>query len=406
MVAMPGRASRIVVPRWIQLAALPVLLFFLWLLAGQVFHVLFLFLVAALAALLLNPVVRALERVKIPRGLSVALVYLAFAAAIIVAIAALGTVAVDQTRTAANRVNAYFTVTHGRSGITSADRDVNRLQHWFDTHGLRSIHVQKRGHDLVKKIRQKDIGKYTHRVVSFIEGAAISVGRLIFDLVLIIVVSIYMLLDLRRLRNAVDRRFPPEPGGESLVVAIERALASYVKGQLLLSLIIGVSAGIGIWLLGITGLLPGGERYALIFGGWAALTELVPYLGPWLGAVPPFIYALVVHPISAVWVAVLFLFIHQIEGHVVVPNVMGSALRLHPLLVIFGLLAGGELYGLPGILVVLPFLAVCRATWEFFSPRVVFESWRPQPAEPVPLEVGLEPEPEAVASEPPAGAPR
>ena len=78
------------------------------------------------------------------------------------------------------------------------------------------------------------------------------------------------------------------------------------------------------------------------------MTELIPYLGPWLGAIPPFIYALVVHPISAIWVALLFLVIHQIEGHIVVPNVMGSALRLNPLLVIFGLLAGGEIYGLPG----------------------------------------------------------
>ena len=54
------------------------------------------------------------------------------------------------------------------------------------------------------------------------------------------------------------------------------------------------------------------------------------------------------HPVSAIWVALLFLGIHQIEGHVVVPNVMGSALRLHPLLVIFGLAAGFELYGLAG----------------------------------------------------------
>ena len=59
-------------------------------------------------------------------------------------------------------------------------------------------------------------------------------------------------------------------------------------------------------------------------------------------------YALVVHPISALWVALLFLGIHQIEGHVVVPNVMGSALRLHPLLVIFGLLAGASCTGWPG----------------------------------------------------------
>src|SRR5207302_6015921 len=108
---------------------------------------------------------------------------------------------------------------------------------------------------------------------------------------------------------------------------------------------------------------------------FVALTELIPYLGPWLGALPPFFYALAVHPVSAIWVLLLFLFIHQIEGHVVVPNVMGSALRLHPLLIIFGLLAGGEIYGFPGVLVALPFLAACRAAWEFFAERVSLEPW-------------------------------
>ena len=76
-----------------------------------------------------------------------------------------------------------------------------------------------------------------------------------------------------------------------------------------------------------------------------ALTEVIPYLGPWLGAIPPVIDALVVHPISALWVALLFLGIQQIEGHVVVPKLMGNALRLHPLLVILGLAAAAETYG-------------------------------------------------------------
>jgi predicted PurR-regulated permease PerM len=114
---------------------------------------------------------------------------------------------------------------------------------------------------------------------------------------------------------------------------------------------------------------------------------LIPYLGPWLGAIPPVAYALVVDPISALWVALLFLAIHQIEGHIVVPNVMGNALRLHPLLVIFGLLAGGEIYGLPGVLVALPTLAAVRAIWDYFSPRVALESWTEGESGPVPVEV-------------------
>src|SRR5205823_5040073 len=81
--------------------------------------------------------------------------------------------------------------------------------------------------------------------------------------------------------------------------------------------------------------------------------------------------------------------IHQIEGHIVVPNVMGSALRLHPLLIIFGLLAGAEIYGLPGIFVALPVLAAGRAAWEFFGERVELEPW--QGGGPVPVEVDVEP---------------
>jgi predicted PurR-regulated permease PerM len=185
---------------------------------------------------------------------------------------------------------------------------------------------------------------------------------------------------------------------------MEYAVAGYVKGQALLSLIIGTSAGLGLWLLGVAGWLPGGDRYALLFGAWVAVTELVPYIGPWLGSIPPFLYALVVHPISALWVAILFLFIHQIEGHVVVPNVMGSVLRLHPLLVIFGLLAGGEIYGLPGVLVALPLLAAGRAAWEFFGERIELEPWNESGV--VPVEVEVEPPgPRAVPVEEPPEPP-
>ena len=213
-----------------------------------------------------------------------------------------------------------------------------------------------------------------------------------------IVASVYMLLDFRRFDRYLNRRFPPRPGEEPLLARMEHALVSYVKGQALVSLIIGTSAGVGLWLFGLAGWLPGGQRYALLFGAWVAITELIPYLGPWIGSVPPFVYAVVVHPVAALWVGLLFLAIHQVEGHIVIPNVMGGALRLHPLLVIFGLLAGGEIYGLPGVLVALPLLAAARAIWEFFSERVQFERWRGGGEPPVPVEV--------VADEPPAAVPR
>jgi predicted PurR-regulated permease PerM len=405
MLAMAGPsagAAKIEIPRWIQLVGLPLLLLFLWVIAGAARHVVFLFLVAALIAFLLNPIVRTLTRVWIPRGFGVALVYLSFAAIVLAAAVAVGSVVVDQTKSSATRVNDYFTVTHGHPPRVDADRDVDHFQHWLDTHRLGSIDVQKQGHDLVKQIREKDVSRYTGDVIDFVEGAAIGTVKFLFSLVLVIVVSIYMLLDMPRLGRVVDRRFPPRPGSMALLPRIEHSLASYVRGQVLLSLIIGTSAGLGLWLLGTLGWVPGADTYAVLFGAWVAVTELIPYVGPWLGAIPPFIYALVVHPVSAIWVGLLFLAIHQIEGHIVVPNVMGNALRLHPLLVIFGLLAGGEIYGLPGALVALPLLAAARAIWEFFAERVTLESW--EQGGTVPVEVEVE-ETRPVSPVPPADPP-
>jgi predicted PurR-regulated permease PerM len=384
-VSAAPRPPRLQVPRWVQLVGLPILLLLAWVVASRAAHVVFLFLVAGLLALLLDPLVRALQRVRLPRGLSVALVYLSFAAALGLVILAVTTAVVGQTKTAANRFNEYFTHPHAPSGQTSAYLDVNRLQHWLNTHHLQSIKVEKRGHRLVRQIRQRDVGKYTHKIVTFVEGAAISIGTTLFSVVLLIVVSVYMLLDLERLGRRINRRFPPRPGEETLLLSMEHSLVSYVRGQAALSAIIGTTAGVGLWVLAATGLLPHAQQYALLFGAWVALTEIIPYLGPWLGAIPPLAYGLVVHPISALWVAILFLAIHQIEGHIVVPNVMGNALRLHPLLVIFGLATGFELYGLPGALVALPLLAVARAIWEYFADRVTLEKWTED--EPVPVEL-------------------
>ncbi len=373
---MPDGATRIAIPRWIQLVGLPLVLLLVWALAHTLARAVFLFIVAGLIALLLNPMVRTLGRIWIPRGVAIALVYLSFAAAATFSIIALATVGVDHVRTSANRIDNYFTKANAQHQ-TAAERDVDRLQRWLDSHHLKRIQIHKQGLELVKSINVK---KVTSKAISLIEVAAVSAIEILFSIILVIVVSIYMLLDMNRLGRAINRRFPPRQGSPPLLTQLESSLAGYVKGQLLLSLIIGTSAGVGLWLLGAVGLFPHGDRYAFFFGLWVAFTELIPYLGPWLGAIPPIAYALVGHPFAAVWVIVLFLFIHQLEGHVVVPKVMGNALRLHPLLVIFGLLAGAEIYGILGIFIVLPLLAVLRALWEFFADRVTFEPWTPAAA--------------------------
>jgi hypothetical protein len=219
---------------------------------------------------------------------------------------------------------------------------------WLNQHRLGGIKVRKQLNDFVNNIRTKDVQKYTTRTINFVEGAAIGTVKLLFSLVLVLVVSIYMLLDMERLSAAVE---PP------------------------LSAADGVPAFAGASRTGARWLRQGpiaavadhrGERRHRSLSAWftrprarnGEVRGRLRRLGRVHGADPlsrsvarrhtAVRLRAVVHPISALWVALLFLVIHQIEGHIVVPNVMGSALRLHPLLVIFGLLAGGEIYGCRG----------------------------------------------------------
>ena len=340
---------------------------------------------------MLNPLVRDLTRLRLPRGLSVAVV-------------------VDRLRGRGDRparrarhrrrlrdphcgrraIDSYLTEEKPATGQTGVEVDIDRLQAWLDDHGLEGIRIEKQLDDVTQSIGAGEVSRYAQDAISFAQGAAFSVILLLFSVVLIAVIAIYMLLDMPRLEASIDRRFPPHDG-LPLTQRIERALWGYVRGQVILSPVIGMSAGVGMWILGRTGLVDGADRYALLFGVWTALIEVIPYIGPWLSAVPPAIYALFVDPIGVIWVAALFVFIYQIEGHVVVPNVMANALRLHPLLVIFGLLAGGELYGIAGVLVALPTMAAGRAIWEFFRERIELDSWEEGPGEDLPLDVELEP---------------
>ncbi|GIU93736.1 MAG: AI-2E family transporter [Gaiellaceae bacterium] len=385
---MAERGPTIQIPRWIQLVVLPVVLVLAFLLARPLGHVLFLFLTASVIAFMLNPLVRDLTRIRLPRGLAVAVVYTVFVAAVAALFVAVGVVAYDQVRNAAERIDEYVTEERGAAGLTGAESDLEALQNWLDAHGFERLQIREQVSEWIESLGGGEVSGYVQDALSFAQGAAFGAVFFLFSLILVIVISIYMLLDMPRLERSIDERFPPH-GGLPLTQQIEGALWGYVKGQAILSTVIGASAGVGMWLLGQMGLVEGAAEYALLFGLWTAFIEVIPYIGPWLSAVPPALYALFTDPISVIWVVALFLFIYQVEGHVVVPNVMASALRLHPLLVIFGLLAGFELYGVAGALVALPTMAGLRAMWGFFGARLRLERWD-EGAPDVPVEVELE----------------
>jgi predicted PurR-regulated permease PerM len=160
---------------------------------------------------------------------------------------------------------------------------------------------------------------------------------------------------------------------------VQRAVSRYVGGQLLFSVVMGASAGLSLYVFGVLGIFPDGRKYALVLGVLYGVFELVPYIGPILGALPAVLIALFTDPIVVVWLVLLFIVLQQLEGHVVAPQIFGHTLRVNPLLVIFALLIGLQLYGVIGALVALPIAAVLRETAVYLRRHLVLEPWERSP---------------------------
>jgi predicted PurR-regulated permease PerM len=383
------RPSKILIPRWVQLVGLPLLVLGAWRVFEVVNHAVFIFVVAALIAILLNPIVRAFCALRIPRPMAVFLVYLCAFATLVGITVIVGTVIAREVSSVAGRVEAEFSA--NSAGRVPAEQKLFRLQHWINTTSPVKVNVVSPGERLIHGVDQADLQSYSGRAVSIAQSLIITIFESLFNLVLVVVISIYMLLDAPRLSRYLRRVFPGSEPSDDLLTRCERALLAYVKGQTMVSLVIGVTAGLGMELLGLLGIFPAGSTYALAFGAWTAATEVIPYVGPWLGAIPPLAVAATQSLTAVVAVALVYLFIHQIEGHVVIPKLMAGAVKVHPLVVIFALLAGGELYGLPGILITMPLVAVGREVGVFLRERMGLESWR-DVTRPIALPIDVEPD--------------
>lgn len=365
----PNMAQRTVVPRWVQLVLLPLSLLGLWALARAAGVVLLLFLVAGVIALILNPLVKLVHRkATFPRGIAVFAVYIGFFLLFAGAVVLLLNPVTDQVQRFQRDVPKL---------VKSANGSLAQLQKSLDKKGV-NVRIKDQGKTALQTL-QRGVLKQSGSLVSF--GRDI-LRRLVeggFGFVLVLVISIYMLLYAERIGRVVRSVMPPSDGSpeDDFALRAQKAVASYVRGQVIFSVTMGVSAGVALWLFGVVGIFPDGQRYALFFGVFYGLMEFVPYLGPVLGGVPPTLVALFGDPVTAIWVVLLLVALQQLEGHVVAPQVFGHSLRLNPLIVIFALLLGAKLYGILGAFIALPITAILHETVLYLRRHLLFEPWPP-----------------------------
>jgi predicted PurR-regulated permease PerM len=320
-------------------------------------------------AYVLNPVIEALRRIKVGRSLGVVIVYVG-----VLSLLVLGSVLVTQVVTQLSSFVAEIPrAFENIGGLTS------RISNWF-TGILESLPtflssrfgVQTSSDELSTQIQTQLTGFLQNGVESItsllerlvrdgpsvlLSGAAgvLSTTAQIF---LILLTSAYFLYDYPRF-TANFKRFVPvrwRPLYEDITAKADVAVGGYIRGQLLITLIIGVLIFIGLSIVGVP--------LALAISFLAALFNLVPYLGPIVGMIPAVILGFTVSPLTALFAVVVFVVANQIEGNVLGPYILSKSTNLHPVTVLLAILVGAGLFGLLGALLAVPVSALLKVVLE------------------------------------------
>jgi len=169
------------------------------------------------------------------------------------------------------------------------------------------------------------------------------------------IIAFYLLIDLPHIRRVAESLVPEARQEEVLVVArrLNNAIGGYFRGQLAVAAIVGTMASIGMLIIDLP--------FWLVVGMIAGVFNMVPMIGPWIGAIPGVVVALTTSdPTKALWVVAIMAGVQQIDNHFISPVVMQRAVKLHPAVVMLTLLAGGTLGGFLGLLLAVPLVAVLK----------------------------------------------
>ena len=193
-----------------------------------------------------------------------------------------------------------------------------------------------------------------NNIPSFIGGFLGQVVSIAMGIVLIPFFLFFMLKDGDKLIPFITQVFSKKKAANvsSLLVKMDKVLSSFIQGQLVVSFFVGVLLLIGYLIIGL--------EYALAFALFGMITNVIPFLGPYLAVIPALIVGGFQDPMNLIWISLIMFIAQQIESSVISPNVMGQVLQLHPLTVITVILAAGSIAGFLGILFAVPFYALLR----------------------------------------------
>lgn len=276
----------------------------------------------------LSPFVALMHRHHIPRWLTILVTYMAIVAVIIALFALLIPAIIDQL----TEITLNFSTDYAP-----------QLEKLLDT-----LHLS--GQSIADQVQQ-NLASITQNVGSITSGVFGAVGQffnLLLTLVAVLVLAFYMTIDEDGMKKFVRSVAPLKyhPYLVQKLNRIQERMGAWLRGQLLLTLIISSLVSFALWALGV--------KYALLLGIIAGFMEFVPVVGPIVSAVPAIFFALTDSPFKGLAVLILYVVIQQLENNLIAPRVQSKAVGIHPLILIIMILIGIQVAGVPGVLFAIP----------------------------------------------------
>lgn len=292
---------------------------------------------------LFNPIVNLMERYRIPRLLGITIIYVAIVGIITLIVNLLIPLIGSQVESSIKNSPHYLSkITQSVDKITNnslLSGYMGQINDWLES-------AQKK----IPSMLSDYFDGFGSKLASFAEAVA-NVGVVIVTTPFVL---FFMLKDGHRFKDYTTKIMPPKfrKDFHDLLEKMSVQVGSYIQGQIIVSFCIGVLLFIGYSIIGL--------KYALVLASIAAVTSVVPYLGPTIAISPAIVIAIITSPLMLLKLAIVWTLVQFFEGHFISPNVMGKTLKIHPLTIIFILLCAGNLMGVVGVIIGIPFYAVLK----------------------------------------------
>ncbi len=324
--------------------------------------------VGFLLAYLLHPLVTLLQRIRFPRALAVIVVYLSLLGMIVLGslliaqiFSQLGTFVQNLPEAVEQAGNTIGNVTSWFGNLMAGFQNFMAGQIGFESADQLSVTVREQVAAMLASAATS-LSTLLSNLVSggtdAIVGGATSIISGTAQVVLILLASAYFLWDYPRITSNFYRLVPVRwrPIYTDVSGKADRAIGGYLRGQILIGACLGLLIWVGLAILGVP--------LALSIGFIAGLFNIVPYLGPIIGAVPGVLLALTISPLTAVLAIGVFVLANQLESNVLSPIILAKVVNIHPLTVLLAIMAGLSLFGLLGALLAVPLVSLLKVLFE------------------------------------------